>query len=415
MKKIIIILLMFASGFAFSASLNNGNISVEINGDGAIGKVQYMISNQVRASSLRFRQASSLIETESFPSTEKVYNNNLFIGYGESNDTNFYIYTAAFISGNNNYLEQTCVLIPRTLLPAVGVAHYLNPSVQGTLANDTYYDGSANRVLTFVDGDEAIGLKSKYNNTNAENLTYGSPAQVELDIKNNVTNGINNLVNNSGAIWWNTSFNIPLQSAVIQSRLIAVKSADPGGDIQDDSTIDDKQIEKISDSKIIIKKANFKQNFIKTLKDKIVIKAEINIQELNNQIDSLDGIDVSFYIGGYLAFISGESNPIKPNETKLLYKTEGGIGKRKLLIKLKKNILKISIVVSKANISSATLIAKDDPATDSTVYVPFVISLTGKNIADEKKGGKVWIATKSVPYTYSNKKSKTAKGKLQEK
>ncbi len=411
MTKIIIALFLLIAGFAFSASLNNGTINVGIKGNGTIDELQYMFSNQLKSCSLRFRQGSSLVDTTNFPSTEKTYIDNLFIGYGESINTNFYIYTAAFISGNNQFLEQTCVLIPKIPVDAVGVVHFLNPSVQGTFPNDTYYDDCTHEVLTFVDGDEAIGLKSEYNYKNAENLTFGNSTQVVLAIKNNVTNGINDLANNSGAVWWNTSFIEPLQPSIIQSRLIAVESPDPGCGVQSFRTIDDKRVEKVPDNKIEVKKVTFKQNFLKPLKDKISIKAEINIQELENKIDNLDGIDVAFYIGGYLAFTSGDITPTKPNSTKLLYKTEDILGKRKLLVKLKKNILKITFVASKANISDATLISKDIVATDSTVYIPFTISLTGIKETDEEKRGKVWIAAKSAACTYSNKKGKEAKGK----
>ena len=162
MKKIIAALLLFMTGFAFSASLNNGTINVGINGNGTIDTFQYMFSNQLKDCSLRFRQGSFLVDTTNFPSTEKTYIDNLFIGYGESINTNFYIYTAAFISGNNQFLEQTCLLIPKIPVSSVGVVHFLNPSVRGTLPNDTHYGDCTHEVLTFVDGDEAIGLKSEY-------------------------------------------------------------------------------------------------------------------------------------------------------------------------------------------------------------------------------------------------------------
>lgn len=424
MKKIIAALLLFMTGFAFSASLNNGNITIEVDGDGDVGLVEFDPvpgSNHVTLVGVNLFYDSSLHDMDYILGTEKNYTDfaqrKMFTGYGRDSASNFYVYTVSYIEGSNSNLDQTLVYTMRKNTQ-LKMSYTVDSKVMQTETNDHGSFNIANQTLMFDESSVFLGFAARLNGAKTTSHIYDAFDNVLnwLQTASSTITEVQNYVNAAGAVAWALS---PVDGTpqVVKTKLM-VASSDP--EIQAMSSFaGDTPVHVLDKSKIEIKKAKFTQQFNKTSKDKITIKGSVNISEFGTALDNLGNLDVSFMVGDYIAFVpdDGSQNNGKVKEKKLILKLKDGNNKRKLIIKRKsKNgnkYLDFTFNASKTDISGATTLTENSPNGKSLdIMLPVTLALTGNNSQDTDKGGQVWIIPSSISLEYKKKNEKNAKGKL---
>ena len=420
MKKIIITLFLLITGFAFSASLNNGNITIEVDGDGDVGLVEYGPvpgTNNVSLVGVNLYYDGSLHDMDYIPGVEKLYNNfaqrKMFTGYGRDLSSNFYVYTVSYIEGSNSNLDQTLVYTMRKNTQ-LKMSYTVDSRVMQTETNDFGSFNIANQTLMFEQDSVFLGFAARLNDAKTTSHIF-SGFDTVLNWLQTASSAIieeQNLVNAAGAVAWDlSSFDGTPQ--VVRTKLM-VASSDP--EIQAMSSFSaNTPVNVLENSKIEIKKAKFTQKFNKTSKDKINIKGRVNISEYGTALDNLGNLDVSFMIGDYIAFVPDDGSEDKVKTKKLVLKLENN-GKKKLTLKTKKRkgnkYLDFTFSASKTNIRGATMLtAGSSNGKNLPIMLPVTLVLTGNSSQDTEKGGQVWIIPSSVSLTYNKKNEKKATGK----
>ncbi len=424
MKKIIITLFLLLAGLTFAASLNNGNITIEVNGDGDVGLVEYGPvpgTNNVSLVGVNLYYDGTLHDMDYILGVEKLYNNfaqrKMFTGYGRDISSNFYTYTVSYIEGSNSNLDQTLVYTMRKNTQ-LKMSYTVDSRVMQTETNDHGSFNIANQTLMFEENSVFLGFAARLNDAKTTSHIYSGFNDVLnwLQTASNISVETQNLVNAAGAVAW------PLSSfggtpQTVRTKLM-VASSDP--EIQAMSSFSaNTPIHVATDTKNEIRAAKFTQKFNKTGKDKIKIKGRFNITEYGTALDNLGSLDVSFMVGDYVAFIpdDGSQNNGKVKEKKLILKMNDGNGKRKLIIKRKKikgnKYLDYTFISSKTDVSGATTLTANSPnGKNLDIMLPVTLVLTGNNSQDLEKGGQVWIIPSNVSLTYKKKNEKKARGKL---
>jgi hypothetical protein len=164
---------------------------------------------------------------------------------------------------------------------------------------------------------------------------------------------------------------------------------------------------------IDVKKATFIQKFRKQYKDMLMIKGAFDISQFQGELDNLSALDVSFFVGDYLAFTPDDGSAAKVRARKRIQKNKSLTGTTKLKLKTKKSrVLKFTFKAKKTDLQPATLLNEQTPdIAKQTILLPVVMVLTGVDPNDMVKGGKVWVMGQSVPFTYTVRSGKKAKGK----
>lgn len=420
MKKIIITLFMLTTGFAFSASLNNGNITIEVDGDGDVGLVEYDPvpgTNHVSLVGVNLHYDGNLHDMDYILGVEKLYNNfaqrKMFTGYGRDSSSNFYVYSVSYIEGSNSNLDQTLVYTMRKDTQ-LKMSYTVDSRVMQTETNDIGSFNIANQTLMFEQDSVFLGFAARLNDAKTTSHIF-SGLDTVLNWLQTASSTIieeQNLENAAGAVAWSAS-SFDGTPQIVRTKLM-VASSDP--EIQAMSSFSANTPVNVPDNtKIEIKKAKFTQRFNKTNKDKITIKGRVNISEYGTALDNLGNLDVSFMIGDYIAFVPDDGSEDKIKTKKLVLKLDNN-GKKKLTLKTKNRkgnkYLDFTFNSSKSNISGATTLTDTSPnGKNLAIMLPVTLVLTGNNSQDTEKGGQVWIIPSSISLTYNKKNEKKAKGK----
>jgi len=423
MKKIIIALSFLIANFALAVSLNNGNITIEVDGDGDVGLVEYGPvpgTNNVSLVGVNLYYDSSLHDMDYILGVEKNYTSfaqrKLFTGYGRDSSSNFYVYTVSYIEGSNSNLDQTLVYTMRKDTQ-LKMSYTVDSLIMETKTNDVGSFNIANQTLMFEQDSVILGFAARLNDAKTTSHIYSGFSDVLnwLQTASNNTVEQLNYEDAAGAVAWDlSSFDGTPQ--VVRTKLMAASS---NSEIQAMSTFSaNTPVHIPGNTKIEIKKAKFTQRFNKTSKDKIKIKGSVNITEYGTALDNLGNLDVSLMIGDYIAFVpdDGSQNNGKVKEKKLVLKLNDGNGKKKLILKTKnKNGIKYLDFIfnaSKTDVRGATTLTENAPnGKNLEIMLPVTLVLTGNNSQDIDKGGQVWIIPSSIPITYNKKNEKKAKGK----
>jgi len=424
MKKIIVTLFLLIAGMTFAASLNNGNITIEVNGDGDVGLVEYDPvpgSNHVTLVGVNLYYDGSLHDMDYILGTEKLYNNfsqrKMFTGYGRDHSSNFYTYTVSYIEGSNSNLDQTLAYTMRKNTQ-LKMSYTVDSRVMQTETNDHGSFNIANQTLMFDESSVFLGFAARLNGAKTTSHIYAGFDTVLnwLQTASSTIIEEQNYVNAAGAVAWSLAA-VDGTPQIVRTKLM-VASSDP--EIQPMSTFSDNTPIHIPDtSKNEIKNAKFTQRFNKINKDSIKIKGRVNITEYGTALDNLGNLDVSFMIGDYIAFVpdDGSQNNGKVKGKKLILKMNDGSGKRKLIIKrrtIKGNkYLDYIFTSSKTDISGGTMLTANSPnGKKLDIMLPVTLVLTGNNSQDTEKGGQVWIIPSSMSLEYKKNNEKKARGKL---
>ena len=394
---------------AFAISLNNGSISVEVNGDSRIGALVFEGSNHINECSIRLRHSSNMYDTKRISATEKGYNAfQLMTGYGRQRDSNMYLVTASRIYGTNTSIDQTIVVLTR-LDTQLGITYYLNADVQQTPKNDLGIFNGANHTIVQHEGARYIGLLGERNSQPPDSHVIADRPVVESELSQAVLSGT--VVTGSppdmaAAIAWGpvTINQMPVR---VTTKLMASRT---DGGIQNLTNSDDPPIYVVTGNDIMVKKAEFVQKFNKAGKDTFKMVGEIDMSAYPGIFDNMDSLDVTLCLGDYLAFLPGDGSEVKVKKGKRLHKLDAPNGKRKLLLKSRKGMIKYVVVIQKANLEPATLLNTDSSqGVAQNMLLPVALILTGTNPNDSLKGGKVWIIGSSLPLEYDKKNEKVAK------
>ena len=421
MKKNIIALFLLIAGLAFSVSLNNGNITIEVDGDGDVGLVEYGPvpgTNHVSLVGVNLYYDSSLHDMDYILGVEKNYTSfaqrKLFTGYGRDSSSNFYVYTVSYIEGSNSNLDQTLVYTMRKNTQ-LKMSYTVDSLIMETKTNDVGSFNIANQTLMFEQDSVILGFAARLNDAKTTSHIYSGFS----DVLNWLQTASNNIVEQlnyedaAGAVAWDlSSFDGTPQ--VVRTKLMAASS---NSEIQAMSTFSaNTPIHVLDNTKIEIKKAKFSQRFNKISKDKINIKGQVNITEYGTALDNLGDLDVSFLIGDYIAFVPDDGSNDKVKTKKLVLKLNDGNGKMKLTLKTKNRkgnkYLDFTFNSSKTDIVGATMLTDNSPnGKNLAIMLPVTLVLTGNNSQDAGKGGQVWIIPSSISLTYNKKNEKKATGK----
>ena len=421
MKKNIIALFLLIAGLAFSVSLNNGNITIEVDGDGDVGLVEYGPvpgTNHVSLVGVNLYYDSSLHDMDYILGVEKNYTSfaqrKLFTGYGRDSSSNFYVYTVSYIEGSNSNLDQTLVYTMRKNTQ-LKMSYTVDSLIMETKTNDVGSFNIANQTLMFEQDSVILGFAARLNDAKTTSHIYSGFS----DVLNWLQTASNNIVEQlnyedaAGAVAWDlSSFDGTPQ--VVRTKLMAASS---NSEIQAMSTFSaNTPIHVLDNTKIEIKKAKFSQRFNKISKDKINIKGQVNITEYGTALDNLGDLDVSFLIGDYIAFVPDDGSNDKVKTKKLVLKLNDGNGKMKLTLKTKNRkgnkYLDFTFNSSKTDIVDATMLTDNSPnGKNLAIMLPVTLVLTGNNSQDAGKGGQVWIIPSSISLTYNKKNEKKATGK----
>ena len=423
MKKIIIALSLLIAGFTFSVSLNNGNITIEVDGDGDVGLVEYGPvpgTNHVSLVGVNLYYDSSLHDMDYILGVEKNYTafaqRKLFTGYGKDSSSNFYVYTVSYIEGSNSNLDQTLVYTMRKDTQ-LKMSYTVDPIIMQTETNDVGSFNIANQTLMFEQDSVFLGFAARLNDARTTSHIYSGFSDVLNWLQTASPNTVEeeNLENAAGAVAWGlSSFDGTPQ--VVRTKLMVASSND---EIQKMSSFSaNTPVHVPNNTKIEIKKAKFTQKFNKISKDKIKIKGSVNITEYGTALDNLGNLDVSLMIGDYIAFVpdDGSQNNGKVKEKKLVLKLNDGNGKKKLTLKTKNKsgnkYLDFVFNASKTDVSGATILTENSPnGKNLEIMLPVTLVLAGNNSQDIDKGGQVWIIPSSISLTYNKKNEKKATGK----
>ena len=421
MKKNIIALFLLIAGLAFSVSLNNGNITIEVDGDGDVGLVEYGPvpgTNHVSLVGVNLYYDSSLHDMDYILGVEKNYTSfaqrKLFTGYGRDSSSNFYVYTVSYIEGSNSNLDQTLVYTMRKNTQ-LKMSYTVDSLIMETKTNDVGSFNIANQTLMFEQDSVILGFAARLNDAKTTSHIYSGFS----DVLNWLQTASNNIVEQlnyedaAGAVAWDlSSFDGTPQ--VVRTKLMAASS---NSEIQAMSTFSaNTPIHVLDNTKIEIKKAKFSQRFNKISKDKINIKGQVNITEYGTALDNLGDLDVSFLMGDYIAFVPDDGSNDKVKTKKLVLKLNDGNGKMKLTLKTKNRkgnkYLDFTFNSSKTDIVGATMLTDNSPnGKNLAIMLPVTLVLTGNNSQDAGKGGQVWIIPSSISLTYNKKNEKKATGK----
>jgi len=420
MKKFIIFSVVFFAGAVFSASLNNGNITIEVNGDGDVGLVEFDPvpgSNHVTLVGVNLYYDSLLHDMDYIPGVEKTYNGfaqrKMFTGYGRDVSSNFYVYSVSYIEGSNSNLDQTLVYTMRKSTQ-LKMSYTVDSKVMQTETNDQGSFNIANQTLMFDQDSVFLGFAGRLNGAKTTTHIYSGFADVLnwLQTGSSDITEEQNYENAAGAVAWGTAA-VNGTPQVVRTKLM-VASTDP--EIQAMSSFEGATPVHTPDStKVEIKKAAFTQKFNKTSRDKIKIKGRVNIADYGTALDNLASLDVSLLIGDYLGFIPDDGSPFKTKAKKIILKLKDANGKRKLILKHKQingiKHLEFTYVASRTDLSVATMLTENSPNGKIAIMIPFTLVLTGNNSQDTQKGGQVWIIPSSISMEYKKKNEKKAKGK----
>jgi len=398
--------------------LNNGNITIEVDGDGDVGLVEYGPipgSNHVSLVGVNLYYDSSLHDMDYISGVEKNYTGfaqrKMFTGYGRDSSSNFYVYSVSHIEGANSNLEQTLVYTMRKNTQ-LRMSYTVDSRVMQTETNDVGSFNIANQTLMFEQDSVYLGFAARLNGTKTTSHIYSGYSDV-IDWLQSVSSTSveeENLVNAAGAVAWGL---VPVNGTpqIVKTKLM-VASSDP--EIQAMSSFaDDSPIHVADDSMIKIKTAKFSQNFKKPNKDKIKIKGSVDITKYGTALDNLASLDVSFMIGDYIGFSPDDGSELKVKPTKRIHKLKDPKGVRKLIIKRKKKSIDFIFNASKIDLSGATMLdTNSDEGKNIRIILPLTVVLTGNNSQDSEKGGEVYVLPNGISLTYKKNNKKKAVGKL---
>ena len=418
MKKFIITLMLLISGFAFSASLNNGNITIEVDGDGDVGLVEYGPvpgNNHVSLVGVNLYYDSRLHDMDYISGVEKNYTDfgqrKMFAGYGRDSSSNFYVYSVSYIEGSNSNLEQTLVYTMRKNTQ-LKMSYTVDSKVMQTETNDVGSFNIANQTLMFEQDSVFLGFAARLNGAKTTTHIFSGFSSVLNWLQTASNNAVEeqNYVNAAGAVSWGSA-SVGGTPQIVKTKLM-VASSDP--EIQSMSTFTDESPVYVADNSMIeIKTAKFTQKFNKANKDKIKIKGSVDITKYGTALENLASLDVSFLVGDYIGFVPDDGSELKVKTTKRIHKLKDPQGVRKLIIKRKNKSIDFIFNASKINLSGATMLnANSAEGKDIPIILPLTLVLTGNNTLDIEKGGNVYILPFNIPLTYKKKNEKKVVGKL---
>lgn len=397
--------------------MDNGTVRAEVNGDGAIGMLQWPLSSPDHISdcSLRLRYSGAVQETFEYPDTEKYYSAlNLFTGYGREYGSNLFVASASFLETGNSYIDQTIVLIPRVPQGTVTFSYFMDADVQGTKSNDVGYYEGANKLVAQAEGGACIGFVADKAAVESSDWAVAYPPDVNAQIANSFLNQppVNNEIDMATAVGW-TPNAVGSGPQTFYTRLIAapdVANAAAMTTIQTSDT--SRRVHVVGNDRITVRVARFRNNFKKLDRDTLMFKMDVDLSQYGYTITNLLNTDVSVFIGDYFG-VTPQALPFKDKKFTQIFKLNDGVyGRRNLTMTLhvQQHRLRLVFNVSRTGLQGATYITPASPE-GGEIYLPVAIILTGESSADTRKGGRAWIIPKAIPMTYS-KKPNAATGKL---
>jgi hypothetical protein len=415
LQRIWLLVLVGVAMTAFAAVLNNGAINVQLNGDGPVGKLFFRVSesNHMNDCSLRINYAGALQQTVNVSTdAEKEYAAfDMLTGYGRDTLSNFYVVNVSYLDGTNSALEQIMFVLSRqNLLTWFG--WYMDANVLQTETNDTgYFAGlGANDTVTLGEADVNVGLTARLQGQRSSSYVLANPTTVLGQMQNMMLSNtkVQDWSDMAAAVAWAplTTTPTPLD---LRAKLIAATTQ--GGVMDQAPLSSDTPVGMVK--QIDVKKAKFIQKFRKQYKDMLMIKGSFDISQFQGELDNLSALDVSFFVGDYLAFTPDDGSAVKVRARTNKRKLKTLTGTNKLKLKTKKSrLLKFTFKAKKTDLQPATLLNDQTPdIAKQTILLPVVMVLTGVDPNDMVKGGKVWVMGQSVPFTYTVRSGKKAKGK----
>ncbi|MCX7003526.1 MAG: hypothetical protein NTV22_09670 [bacterium] len=397
--------------------MDNGTVRVGVNGNGAIGMLQWPLSNpadHISDCSLRLRYSGAVQETFEFPNTDMLYPELLlFTGYGRDYGANFFTVSASFLQTGNSYIDQTIVLIPRVPQAAVNFTYYMDADVQETKSNDFGYFEGAYKMVAETEGSTCIGLVADKDTFPSTSHTVAAPVDVNYQIANPPLNDLEtqNALDLAAAVAW-APVGVSANPVTFYTRLIAaadVGSAAVMATIQTSDT--SRRAHVVSGDRITVRVARFRNNFKKLDRDTMFFKMDVDLSQYGYAITNLLNTDMSVFVGDYFGVLP-TATPFKDKKFTQIYKLDDGVyGRRNLTMTLnvKRHLLRLTFNVTRTGLQGATYITPASPE-GGEIYLPVAIILTGSSSADTLKGGRTWIIPKSIPMTYT-KKPNAATGK----
>ncbi len=418
--KIVIaaVLSMTAATLVYAGNvMDNGTVRVEVNGDGAIGMLQWPLSSPDHISdcSLRLRYSGAVQETFEYPDTEKYYPSlNLFTGYGREYGSNLFVVSASFLQTGNSYIDQTIVLIPRVPQGTMTFSYFMDADVQGTKSNDVGYYEGANKMVAQAEGSTCIGFVADKAGVESSDWAVAYPPDVNNQIANSFLNlpPVNNEIDMATAVAWapNAVGSVPL---TFYTRLIAAQDTAAAAGMTTLETSDtSRRVHVVGNDRITVRVARFRNNFKKLDRDTLMFKMDVDLSQYGYAITNLFNTDVSVFVGDYFG-ITPVATPFRDNRFKQIYKlNDGAYGRRNLTMTLnvQRHLLRLVLNVSRTGLQGATYVTPASPE-GGDMYLPVTIILTGESSADTLKGGRAWIIPKSIPMAFT-KKPNAATGKL---
>jgi hypothetical protein len=389
--------------------MDNGTMRVEVNGDGAIGMLQWPLGSPDHISdcSVRLRYSGAVQETFEYPDTEQYYPAlNLFTGYGREYGSNFFVASASFLQTGNSYVDQTVVLIPRVPQGSVTFSYFMDADVQGTKSNDVGYYEGANKMVAQGEGNVCIGLVADKNGVESSDYAVAYPADVNQQIANSFLDQppINNVTDMAAAVAWAPA-SAGANPVVFYTRLIAALDTAAAAGMTTIETIDtSRRVHVVDQARITVKTARFRNNFKKLDRDTMMFRWDVDLSQYGYTVTNLLNTDVSVYVGEYFG-VTPAAVPFKDKKFTQIYKLDDGVyGRRKLTMTLnvQRHLLRLTFNVSRTGLQRATYITPTSPE-GGQMYLPVVVMLTGESSTDTLKGGRTWIIPKSIPMTYTRK------------
>ena len=406
-------------GMALGAILENTNIQVEINGDGKVGALAYKVdiqNNNVNDASMRLKSSGATVETQRVPGSEKVYpKSQLFVGYGSGIFSNLFIFTVANIPEENNAVNQVNIITSRESTN-LGVAHYVDADVYGTIEND-YAEpyNSANYVVTTQETkDRYVGFTGRCASLPPSSFMIDDMEKVAIQVQTSVlpdTIQTNESPNLAAALAYPQQ-NVDREAVRVTSKLMIGSN---NTEIQQLTNTDNAPVYFKGYGTLTDQKVSFSQKFKKSLTDTLKIAFCVDMTDHASVMANLSDFDIAFYVGHDLFFLPGDGTETKVKKNQRLHKVvdpKGGV--KKLDIKTKSDgRMKVTFSVTKASIGGATgLNSQSATGKAREMFLPFTYAMIGTSATDTAKKGKVWIASGSFPMSVDVKQGKKAKGKL---
>lgn len=397
--------------------IDNGTINVELNGDGAIGSLQYPLGSDdhVGDCSVRIKYGGAVFETVEYPDSEQAYLPlNLFTGYGREYGSNFFVSSASFMQTGNSYVDQTVVLLPRVPQATVTFSYFVDADVLGTKSNDVgHYDG-ANKMVALSEGSTCIGFVADLDGAESTHQAVAYPADVNQQIATAFLDAppANNVTDMAAAVSWNPTGG-SANPFVLYTRLIAAPDvATAAGMTTIETTDANRRAKVVEQNRIVVKAARFRHNFKRADRDTLMFKLDIDLSQYGAIISNLFNTDLSVFIGEYRGILPSVV-PFRDKKLNQVYKLKDGLnGNRRanLSYNLRQRRLRVVFNVNQTGLQQATYVTPASPDAGQ-IYLPVTIIFTGSSSVDTLKGGHTWIIVKSIPMTYS-KKPNNAKGKF---